>query len=40
VSADPEEVRKYRPVTMWFLGIVAVVIGLSILGEWLRKKYG
>jgi hypothetical protein len=40
VTADPEEVRKYRPVTLWFLGIVALVVALSVVGEWLRRKYG
>ena len=35
-----EEPRPYRPVATWFMLIVMAVIGLAILGEWLKRKYG
>lgn len=35
-----EEPRKYRPVALWFMLLVGVVVGLAILADWLRKKYG
>jgi hypothetical protein len=31
---------KYRPVALWFMLIVGAVVGLAILADWLRKKYG
>jgi hypothetical protein len=34
------EPPRYRPVTLWFLGILAVVVALVVAGEWLRRKYG
>ena len=38
--SDPEERPKYRPVALWFMLIVGAVIGLSILADWLKRKYG
>ena len=36
---DPEPTR-YRPVTLWFLGILAVVVALVVAGEWVKRKFG
>ncbi len=35
-----EERPKYRPVAIWFMLIVGAVVGLLVLGDWLRKRYG
>jgi Mg2+ and Co2+ transporter CorA len=35
-----EEPRPYRPVATWFVLIVVAVIALSVLGQWLQRKYG
>lgn len=35
----PGPPRRYRPVTLWFLGIVAAVIALAILGRWLEREF-
>ena len=37
---NPEEARRYRPATLWFLGILAAVIALVLAGEWLKRKFG
>jgi len=34
------EAPKYRPVTLWFLAVVAAVVGLVLLGDWLKRKFG
>ncbi len=35
-----ERPRPYRPVATWFILIVAAIVGLAILGEWLKRTYG
>jgi hypothetical protein len=35
-----EEPPRRRPYTTWFVLLVAAVIGLAFLGQWLQRKYG
>jgi hypothetical protein len=33
-----EAPRPYRPVALWFMGIVVAVVGVAVLGEELKKR--
>ena len=39
MSAEGEP-RPYRPVATWFILIILAIVGLAILGEWLKRTYG
>ena len=37
---NPEEARRYRPATLWFLAVIAAVVALVLAGDWLKRKFG